>query len=101
MQQEVLRRETVPSLVAGLPQLSAAAYSSVRMEGGDVWNSERQYTKHCDPGIVGGGSCTTPAWDGSCPIGTTPNGFGMCCFSGGEHLQHRTGKSLLQIWRRF
>jgi hypothetical protein len=65
------------------PTLSGS-YSSVRMEGGDVWNSERQYTKHCDPGIVGGGSCTTPAWDGSCPIGTTPNGFGMCCFSGGN-----------------
>ena len=57
-------------------------YASVKMEGGDVWNGQLQYTKNCDPGIVAGGSCTTPAWDGSCPIGTTPNGFGMCCFSG-------------------
>jgi hypothetical protein len=28
-------------------------------------------------------SCTTPGWDGSCPPGTSPNGFGMCCGEGG------------------
>ena len=31
-------------------------------------------------------SCTTPGWDGSCPPGTTPNGFGMCCGQGGCEL---------------
>jgi hypothetical protein len=27
----------------------------------------------------GGGNCTTPGFDGSCPPGTMPNGAGMCC----------------------
>jgi hypothetical protein len=38
----------------------------------------------CEP--MGDISCTTPGWDGSCPPGTTSNGFGMCCGQGGcEH----------------
>jgi len=32
---------------------------------------------------MGNISCTTPGWDGSCPPGTSPNGFGMCCGQGG------------------
>jgi hypothetical protein len=27
--------------------------------------------------------CTTPGWDGSCPPGTSPNDYGMCCGEGG------------------
>jgi hypothetical protein len=28
-----------------------------------------------------GGGCTTPGWDGTCPPGYTPNGYGQCCNS--------------------
>ena len=27
----------------------------------------------------GGGNCTTPGFNGSCPPGTSPNGAGLCC----------------------
>ena len=30
-----------------------------------------------------GSTCTTPAFNGTCPIGTSPNGSGLCCFSSG------------------
>jgi hypothetical protein len=34
-------------------------------------------------GNTGGGGCTTPGFDGSCPSGTSPDGSGMCCSDGG------------------
>jgi hypothetical protein len=32
-----------------------------------------------DDGGGGDGLCTTPGFDGSCPPGTSPDAFGMCC----------------------
>lgn len=29
--------------------------------------------------VASGGNCTTADWGGSCPPGTTPDGYGMCC----------------------
>jgi hypothetical protein len=65
------------------PSLTGSFYS-VRMEGGDVWNGELTLVHNCNIGgtVAGTGTCTTPAWDGSCPKGTTTSGFGLCCFSG-------------------
>lgn len=34
----------------------------------------------------GGGGCTMPGWDGSCPPGTTPDSFGMCCPAGDPNV---------------
>jgi hypothetical protein len=31
------------------------------------------------PTPTSGGGCTTPGFDGSCPPGTSPDAFGMCC----------------------
>lgn len=33
-------------------------------------------------GTTANANCTTPGWDGSCPVGTSPDGFGMCCGGG-------------------
>jgi hypothetical protein len=47
----------------------------------------------CDPGYVltgsgcvaesSGGNCTTAGWNGDCPPGTEPDGYGWCCAAGG------------------
>lgn len=42
-----------------------------------VWNGA---TCECVP--YKGPLCTTYGWNGTCPPGTTPNGFGMCCGQG-------------------
>ncbi len=52
--------------------------TEVRMTGGNVWNGQLAHKHSCRlPG--GGTNCTTPGIDGSCPPGTVPDGFGMCC----------------------
>jgi hypothetical protein len=54
------------------------AGTEVRMTGGNLWNGQLAHRHSCRlPG--GGTGCTTPGFDGSCPPGTTPDGFGMCC----------------------
>jgi len=59
-------------------------YLNARMEGGDVWNGESILTHKCKiGGATAGGTCTTPGWAGSCPPGSTPDGSGLCCFTGG------------------
>lgn len=58
--------------------------ASVHMTGGDVWNGQVVLTHTCGVGATAGGSCTTPSFDGSCPPGSSPNGTGLCCFSGGQ-----------------
>jgi len=55
--------------------------TSIHLVGGDVWNGEIILNHTCSGGSVAGSSCTTPSFDGSCPIGSTPNGTGLCCFS--------------------
>lgn len=55
--------------------------SDIRLVGGDVWNGEVILNHTCSSTSVAGGTCTTPSFDGSCPIGSTPNGTGLCCFS--------------------
>jgi len=60
------------------------AGAGATVTGGNLWREGRGIGNTCNlPGSTAGGTCTTPAWDGSCPIGTSPNGFGLCCFSGG------------------
>lgn len=54
------------------------------MTGGDVWNGQVVLKHTCGGGTTAGGSCTTPSFDGSCPPGSSPNGTGLCCFSGGQ-----------------
>jgi hypothetical protein len=41
------------------------------------------YAPNCDSASGGGGGCTTAGFDGGCPPGFEPDGFGMCCASGG------------------
>lgn len=56
--------------------------SGVVMTGGSVWNGHVALRHNCR--LAGGSSsCTTPGFNGGCPPGTTPNGQGLCCGSGG------------------
>jgi len=55
---------------------------SLHMTGGDVWRDQIILTHSCNVSTTAGGSCTTPSFNGSCPIGSTPNGSGFCCFTG-------------------
>ena len=44
--------------------------------------SNRFYEVNHTCRVSSSNNCTTPGWDGSCPPGTSPDGFGMCCGSG-------------------
>lgn len=56
----------------------SGAGTEVRMTGGNIWNGQLAHRHSCRlPG--GGANCTTPGINGSCPPGTVPDGFGMCC----------------------
>ena len=57
--------------------LIASASSSVT--GGNLWRDSNAEHFTCDLASSAGGNCTTPAFDGTCPIGTSPNGSGLCC----------------------
>lgn len=50
--------------------------------GGNMWRDAHAEQFKCNLSSAGG-TCTTPSFDGTCPIGTTPNGSGLCCFSSG------------------
>jgi hypothetical protein len=53
-----------------------------KMTGGNIWNGQLVRTHTCRTGFSSAGStCSTPSFDGSCPIGSSPNGSGLCCFS--------------------
>ena len=56
------------------------ASGSATVTGGNLWRDVNAEHFTCNLSSAGG-TCTTPAWDGSCPVGTTPNGSGLCCFS--------------------
>ena len=59
--------------------LIASASSSVT--GGNLWRDSNAEFFSCNVGATAGGNCTVPIL-GVCPIGTTRNGSGLCCFSG-------------------
>ena len=50
--------------------------------GGNMWRDAHAEQFKCNLATAGG-SCTTPGFDGVCPVGTTPNGFGLCCATSG------------------
>jgi hypothetical protein len=54
---------------------------SATVNGGNLWRDAQAEQFKCNLSSTAGGSCTTPAFDGSCPIGTSPNGSGLCCFT--------------------
>ncbi|HEX5886748.1 MAG TPA: hypothetical protein VFY67_19555, partial [Pyrinomonadaceae bacterium] len=58
------------------------ASASATITGGNMWRDVNAEHFTCNLSSAGG-TCTTPSFDGSCPVGTTPNGFGLCCFSSG------------------
>ena len=54
--------------------------ATATVSGGNLWRDVNVEHFACNLASAGG-TCTTPSFDGSCPIGATPNGFGLCCFS--------------------
>ena len=59
-----------------LSVLIASATSSVT--GGNLWKDSNAEHFTCNLATAAV-NCTTPSFNGSCPIGTTPNGSGLCC----------------------
>jgi hypothetical protein len=59
-----------------LSVLIASASSSIT--GGNMWRDSNAEHFSCNLSLAGS-NCTTPIL-GVCPIGTTPNGSGLCCF---------------------
>jgi hypothetical protein len=56
------------------------ASATATISGGNLWHDVN--AEHFSCALASAGStCTTPAFDGTCPIGTSPNGSGLCCFS--------------------
>ncbi|HKN84926.1 MAG TPA: hypothetical protein VJW17_15890 [Pyrinomonadaceae bacterium] len=58
------------------------ASTSVSVTGGNMWRDAHAEQFRCNLAATGG-TCTTPSFNGTCPIGSTPNGSGLCCFSSG------------------
>jgi hypothetical protein len=56
------------------------ASASATISGGNLWHDVNAEHYSCALATAGN-MCTTPAFNGTCPIGTTPNGSGLCCFS--------------------
>lgn len=54
---------------------------SATMNGGNLWRDSHVEQFRCNLSASAGGSCTTPSFNGTCPIGTSPNGSGLCCFT--------------------
>lgn len=49
----------------------------------DLKNEQHHnYQRHAC-GTASEGNCTTASWDGTCPLGTSPDSSGLCCSSGG------------------
>ncbi|HKV33094.1 MAG TPA: hypothetical protein VJP89_02110 [Pyrinomonadaceae bacterium] len=57
------------------------ASASSTITGGNLWRDSNAEFFSCNLNATAGGNCTVPIL-GVCPIGTTPNGSGLCCFSG-------------------
>jgi hypothetical protein len=62
-----------------------SSYDEVADDGTCVVSNKIHFHTHSHACSIagGGGNCTTPGFDGSCPYGTYPNGSGMCCAEGG------------------
>ena len=56
------------------------ASASSAMTGGNLWRDSNAEHFTCNLAPVASSKCTTPSFDGTCPIGTIPNGSGLCCF---------------------
>ncbi|HJP93235.1 MAG TPA: hypothetical protein VJ875_14855 [Pyrinomonadaceae bacterium] len=56
------------------------ASTSVSVTGGNMWRDAHAEQFKCNMSGTSG-TCTTPSFNGTCPIGSTPNGSGLCCFS--------------------
>jgi hypothetical protein len=59
------------------------ASASATVSGGNMWHDAVAEHYSCAIPTSAGGNCTTPAFDGTCPIGSSPNGSGLCCFNSG------------------
>jgi hypothetical protein len=59
--------------------LLASASSTVT--GGNLWRDSNAEHFTCTLAPTASRNCTTMSFDGTCPIGTTPDGTGLCCFS--------------------
>jgi hypothetical protein len=60
------------------------ASASATVTGGNMWHDVNVEHFTCSlSSTTAGGSCTTPSFDGTCPIGTSPNGSGLCCATSG------------------
>src|ERR1051326_972624 len=57
--------------------------ASASVTGGNMWHDVNVEHFACNLSSASN-TCTTPSFDGTCPIGTTPNDSGLCCFSGGS-----------------
>ena len=53
--------------------------ASATITGGNMWHDVNVEHFSCNLSATNA-NCTTPSFDGSCPIGTTPSGSGLCCF---------------------
>lgn len=58
------------------------ASASATVTGGNMWRDVNAEHFTCSLSTAGG-TCTTPSWDGTCPIGTSLNGSGLCCSTSG------------------
>lgn len=58
---------------------------SASVSGGNLWRDAHAEQYRCNLSATAGGSCTTPSFNGTCPIGTTSNGSGLCCTSSGTN----------------
>jgi len=56
------------------------ASASATISGGNLWHDVNAEHYSCALATAGN-MCTTPSLNGTCPIGTTPNAQGLCCFS--------------------
>jgi len=55
---------------------------SWKMTGGNIWNGQLVRSHSCKSGFSSAGqTCTTPSFDGTCPIGSSPSSSGLCCYS--------------------
>jgi len=57
------------------------ASASATVNGGNLWRDAHAEQFKCNLSPIAGSNCTTPSFNGSCPIGTSPNGSGLCCFT--------------------
>ena len=59
------------------------ASASATVTGGNMWRDVNAEHFTCSLPASSGGTCTTPTLNGTCPIGTSPNGSGFCCPTNG------------------